>query len=405
MRSSICFLIILGVINNLYNQRIVCSYNDDCKEMGISQTDFDHLNRRLSDITHTKMIFRDEITIPLVFHVFNNPAEYKKIDESEIYFLLDKLNQAFQGQNYDQIKIPTEFRSYLGKSKVRFCIAQREINGIIEKGILFKTTDLKYFADQRFESDIRKRKIKHSKYGGSDQWDSYGYINIWVGSMISDLGTSTFPDLSAELKDEEGIIIDPIVLNFSKLGKILIHEMGHYFSLYHIWGNEENECLEDDGVGDTPQQFSPYYGCPQGVQVSCMSSDMYMNYMDYTDENCSLMFTQDQIARMESCLMQFRPGLLHIENCYLSKSSNNFLKDIFVFQLDNNIAIYYEKIEHPSIRISLYDVSGKKTFSSVIKQGETSYFIDKKNYSSGIYVLIFETEDEYDIRKLVIFDP
>jgi hypothetical protein len=49
------------------------------------------------------------------------------------------------------------------------------------------------------------------------------------------------------------------------------------------------------GVYDTPQQAAPTEGKPTGPQVSCNNGpngNMYMNFMDYTDDAAMVMFTQ-----------------------------------------------------------------------------------------------------------------
>ena len=61
----------------------------------------------------------------------------------------------------------------------------------------------------------------------------------------------------------------------------------------------------NDFVADTPQQASPYSGCPNHPQTSCSSTDMFMNYMDYTNDACMNLFTDGQSNRM---LALFNPG-------------------------------------------------------------------------------------------------
>ncbi len=84
-----------------------------------------------------------------------------------------------------------------------------------------------------------------------------------------------------------------------------MHEVGHWMGLRHIWG--ESAC-GDDLVDDTPRQRSANRGCPSGVKMSCDNNgngDMYMNYMDLTNDECMLMFTYGQMNRMRTA---FAPG-------------------------------------------------------------------------------------------------
>lgn len=46
----------------------------------------------------------------------------------------------------------------------------------------------------------------------------------------------------------------------------------------------------------TPIQKNQYKDCPIYPQISCESSDMFMNYMDYVDDACMVMFSTSQMA-------------------------------------------------------------------------------------------------------------
>jgi hypothetical protein len=404
MKSFFTIVSLIISISSFAQQRN-CGFNAECEIMGITDGDFELLNAKLSLPENQKLVWRDEIVIPLVFHVLNRSGATKKISESEIYFQIDKLNEAFSGQNYDLSCVPLEFLPFIGKSNIRFCLGYRLKDGEKERGMIFKTTDFENFGDELTESSNQRKKVKHDSYGGSDQWDSDKYINVWISELSFFEGITDPLGLPEDLKNEEGIVIDLEVIDISKKGKVLVHEMGHYFSLLHIWGNKDGECTEDDGIDDTPQQSGPYYGCPHSLQYSCNTSNMYVNYMDYTNEYCSLMFTKEQVKRMENCISIIRPELMKQDNCYSFVPAENFLNDIFVLQDAGYISIIYENIKHPDIKVSLYSTSGEKVLSSVIKDGETSYSIDKVNISSGIYILYLETEKMYDFRKLVIFMP
>lgn len=390
------------------SQISTCDFSNDLVRMNIdigNKTDDNYLDSLISvNIERFSIDYRDEITIPLVFHVFNVAGSSDKLRESDIYRQLDKLNEAFAASNPDLRNVPEEFQNLIGSSNIKFCIGYRENGSEKESGIIFKDTDIRDFADKLVDFDNRRRRIKYSAHGGSDQWDSNRYINVWVGEMAFIQGTSTFPDIHPELKDEEGIVININELKPEKRGKILVHEMGHYFSLLHIWGNNVSNCDEDDGIEDTPSQLGPYYGCPSGQQFSCGSSDMYMNYMDYTNEFCSLMFTKAQIQRMQQSILAFRPSLVSSDvYCYHETIPDNTLKDVDLFVAGDYVILLMEKPFNSPVELSVFDIKGKKLFQSVINSGQSSYHINKNRFESGIYIFSLSTENHYDIRKLAIF--
>ena len=84
-------------------------------------------------------------------------------------------------------------------------------------------------------------------------------------------------------------------------GRTATHEVGHWLGLKHIWG--DLDC-GDDLVDDTPTQQSYNFGCPSFPKMSACSpnanGDMFMNYMDFSDDACMNMFTIGQKKRMRA---------------------------------------------------------------------------------------------------------
>ena len=95
--------------------------------------------------------------------------------------------------------------------------------------------------------------------------------------------------------------------------------MGHYFNLYHIWGDDNGSCSGTDFVDDTPNQTNSTTGCLTGVKTdNCTPSGngiMYQNYMDYSYDACMVMFTNNQVSRIEAALSLYRSSLLTSDGC------------------------------------------------------------------------------------------
>ncbi|MBA3508793.1 MAG: zinc metalloprotease, partial [Thermoleophilaceae bacterium] len=66
-----------------------------------------------------------------------------------------------------------------------------------------------------------------------------------------------------------------------------------------------NDCTGNDFVADTPAAQGANMGKPRFPHISCNNGpdgDMFMNYMDYVDDEAMVMFTVGQVARMNAAL-------------------------------------------------------------------------------------------------------
>jgi len=271
------------------------------------------------------------VTVPVVFHiVLRNQST---VTDAQIMAQLDTINKDYAGLNAGSARIPSYFKSLFGQSGIQFCLAQRTPNDEPTTGIVrYNTTQTSF--------DFTNNFVKHPAMGGADSWDTNSYLNIWVCSLENGtLGYATFPNDGAE--DEQGVVIAYNSLPGGNAtgfngGKTLTHEIGHYFNLHHIWGDDGGSCSGTDFVSDTPNQGNSTTSCRTGVVTdNCTPSApgiMYQNFMDYTPDNCLLMFTVEQVTRMETAFLTYRSLLNESKGCL---PLNLKRKDASVKQITN----------------------------------------------------------------------
>src|SRR3546814_875241 len=158
--------------------------------------------------------------------------------------------------------------------------------------------------------------MKFTSSGGKDAWNTAEYLNIWVcdlkdGPSGSPLGYAQLPEGYISSPATDGVVIIPeafgrnsTALNYD-LGRTATHEVGHWAGLYHIWSKSgfknDPSCSDTDEVSDTPNQADANEQCASFPNPSCgNTSDMFMNYMDYSYDACLNMFTEGQITRMRA---------------------------------------------------------------------------------------------------------
>lgn len=245
----------------------------------------------------------DVIVIPVVVHVVWRTAA-ENISDDQIISQIEALNADFSRKNADFSMVPAIFAARSAVAGIQFVLASVDPQGRPTNGIIRKQTNAQLW--------INDDRIKKSATGGSDAWDSRQYLNIWVANLSSSLiGFSTFPGAPAE---KDGIVIRYNAFGTRGTlsppydrGRTLTHETGHWLGLQHLWG--DTPC-GDDGVEDTPRQRAGNRGTPQfpRVNTGCdngPNGDMFMNFMDFSDDRSLLMFTKGQVDRMRA---QFRPG-------------------------------------------------------------------------------------------------
>lgn len=261
---------------------------------------------------------RQSITyrVPVVVHVIHNGEPVgtgSNISDEQILSQIAVLNRDFQRLNADANNTPPGFLPVAGSLDIEFVLAKQSPDGLPTSGILrVQGTRSQWTLNDNYE-------LKSLSY-----WPAEDYLNIWVTTLASSfVGFAQFPvsGLPGLENSSTNRLTDGLVIHYDAFGSVedgdfdldtqynkgrtTTHEMGHFFGLRHIWGDDESEadaCSGTDYVDDTPNQSRSTSGCPTGTRISCGSEDMYMNFLDYTNDACMNLFTAGQVDRMTTVL-------------------------------------------------------------------------------------------------------
>ena len=299
------------------------------------------------------------ITIPVVVHVvYNADSLQQNIPDSCIFSQLEVLNEDFRRLNADSGNVRSLFDSLASDIQIEFCFASTDTNGNPTNGITRTATSVKAFEFFNNQQDD----MKFTSKGGEDAWSKDKYLNIWTCYMTifnspGVLGYSHFPWDTADSKDGV-VLLYNTVGRYNKVfempegkGKTATHEVGHWFGLFHIWGNESffPGCDSSDYVDDTPNQSGQSnFDCNKTIN-SCSNEspfwnpfnppDLVENYMDYSNDTCMCMFSSGQKDRMLSFLNTARAALFNSNGCAGFSAAPEFFNNDFNFRISPNPSV------------------------------------------------------------------
>lgn len=270
--------------------------------------------------------------IPVVFHVIYD-GNLANISKDQILDQLDIMNEDFRRLNADAANTPEAFDSVAADCNIEFRLANLDPEGKCTDGIT------RTFSP-RTTTASNQNGVKAVKY-----WNRDKYLNVWVVNTIGDLSTiggtvlgyAQFP--LGGLTSTDGIVIrsdyiGSIGTATGRKGRTVTHEIGHWLGLRHIWGDED---CGTDFVFDTPVHKEANFGCFNYPKYNtCADGDtirgeMFMNYMDYSDDYCMNMFSKGQKAIMDFTLdgppngsiLGFRENLWSQDNLIATGVTNN----------------------------------------------------------------------------------
>lgn len=336
-------------------------------------------------------------TIPVVVHVVYKTTA-QNISDAQINSQIAVLNKDFQKLNSDVTKVPSVWTSLVADVQVNFCLATKNPTGGNTNGIVRKSTTKTSFSTNN--------DVKFNSRGGDDAWDSKKYLNLWVCNLGNGiLGYAQFPGGSAST---DGVVIDYQAFGTSgsadypfNLGRTATHEVGHWLNLKHIWGDDGNGCNGSDQVGDTPNQGNENYGCKTFPIISCNNGpngDMFMNYMDYSDDRCMYMFTTGQKTRMHAVLNGSRNSVTTSGKCgptppsLMNQNSSSSMLSIIPNPIVSGTAtISFDLAGAASVQIVITDMFGntKQSLQTTFMQAGKHQFVpgELAKLQNGIYLL------------------
>lgn len=392
MKRSVLILILLAGLN-LFGQQIpFCGKYGPLNELLSENPSYQNFidSLPLSNYAYRTTSNEEDdfkIYIPVVFHVIcDNSQSSVNITDQQITSQLLALNASFSNFNNHTNGVDT---------KIVFCFAKTDPLGNATNGITRNTNGQnKYYI---FHNGASTDEIS---LRNTDDWPSNHYLNIWVANLVDStpngeqdfIAKSHFPFVFDFIKD--GIIINSkycgnnigtaTLTNFNN-GKILVHEVGHWFGLFHVFENSriQIDCSVDnnancdnctgtsangDQIADTdpcsgPATCDSYWITNKNSRYSCNSSCQVQttvisaeNYMDYNFTQYMNFFSPDQKTRMRAMLNQYRnyfynyskinPNIFPIECGPPSNIQNDN---------DFNVGCTYRKFPDEWLRVNGYE--------------------------------------------------
>lgn len=380
--------------------------------------------------------------IPIVFHIVLTQAQIDQLGGTagvyeRVATQIEVLNEDFTASNADIANVPGAFTSVIGNAQMNFGVAKKNPSGVSTYGVTFNIKTAGFTGYNPHSASV-----KRSVSGGSDPWDNSKYINVWVtnistgGSSGQVLGWGFNKDYAQQNYGDgnlAGVVMHYLTLgrktsllqafysSNTEKGRTLTHELGHFFNIWHIWGNTpvgNGNCSDDDGIDDTPRQEDANSSCPVPsgtVKPNCTlgshpGGEMYMNFMDYSGDKCTNMFTAMQVGQMRA---QIDPGgpqhelTQHPDLVY-------WPADVSVVEYNNNVnispnpsngqfTIRMATKNNKLDKIVVNNIMGQVVKDITVEdQNINDYNIDLTGMTKGVYMVQMHFDAGVISRKVVI---
>lgn len=325
---------------------------------------------------HDRSFDSEVTTIPVVVHILHTGQKIGSlvnITDAQIYSAIDRLNKAFAGT--DGYSVPG--------AGIQFSLAKRDPSCNQSNGIVRVDARGTCAGGDCYETkgitELNEQKVKALSY-----WPAGDYLNIWVVQEIEDnggkngiQGFAQFPGGDPALDGvtilynafgyETDVKVPFDLKTTTRLGTVLIHEVGHSLGLFHTFEGDDynrdgigDRCpsmtgcgpFNGDCIADTPPHRRSNGNCNVAGTNVCdggYSNELFVhNFMDYSSQECQYEFTPGQVSRMKATMetlrlgWKFSSGDLPVPSSHPSNPScipqtkivdNNFGLGIIDFQL------------------------------------------------------------------------
>lgn len=417
-----CLSLLCGVLSsNAQTTQYTCASAEYLKSL---DQQFPGLQANVEKITeHANYRSRGTtVTIPVVFHVVYNTTQ-QNLADAYLTSQIDMLNQCYARTNADTQSMRAIYKSRVGPSKIRF---------VLDQTIRVSTSTTSFDASSMWGfsgSDA----VKKTSNGGSDPVSPDKKLNVWICNLTIDgsdgligyayppAGAPNWPVGSSAPAGMDGVIIDftdiggiskhPLGYSNGFRGKALVHEIGHYLGLRHIWGDDGGAChtdtgFKDDGLSDTPEAAdATSFNCDKTVN-SCTEAtgdlpDMKEDYMDYSSASCQNSFTKMQVSAMEYVLDNIR---VNVRVPVGINSIESISKNIVVYP--NPVSeILYVQIQHldfQTANITFTNAIGQQIFSRAIEKTNEPIEFNTSTFAKGIYFMNIQMDNQSSVSKKIM---
>ncbi len=395
--------------------------------------------------------------IPVIFHFMVTNAQLAQIGgvagvAQRVDSQIAVLNRDFNRENPDSVLIPTGWKHLYASVGIRFGLAHTDPSGYGTPG--YDILILPDLPGGFSGTSTNYSNAKHAGTGGVDAWDVTKYMNIWCTNFTDYpglLGLTTYKSITGGggfPADEEGMCMNYAAIGKRALptdyyiptgyggdhydmGRTLTHELGHFFEIWHTWGDDGGLCPwnggKDDGLADTPPEGdAKFYNLPDtipggtyydqcrydGVDTQLILYGIASHdYMNYTDDISMFMFTRDQAAVMyamvsdtgESFSLTQNPDLLNWSvKTAVAGVKAGYSLCMFPNPTTGRLFITFDKTADELQQISVTDVLGNELQKTISTGQQNEYSIDLAGMSKGIYIVRCNFASGSITRKILL---